>query len=167
MRGLRLREAGPQDADGIREFVCRLSPLTQHLRFFGAVSPPSSGLVRALCAAGGNSDILLVTDGAGDVVAHGMAVDDHGSHSSEIAVVVADRWQDNRIGTTLLGVLTDRAAQRGVPIMTMEVLPENRRMLGIIARRWPEAERERTSDSIIVRAAISKGAGHAPDRRAA
>ncbi len=167
MSGLRLREATPTDAGGIRDFVCRLSPLTQHLRFFGAVAPPSSGLVRALCGTGGDSDILLVTDGAGDVVAHAMAVDDQGSHCSEIAVVVADNWQDKGIGTTLLSTLADRMAGRGVPIMTMEVLPENRRMLGIIARRWPEAERERTSDSIIIRAAISKRTGYAAGRQAA
>ncbi len=167
MHGLRLREAVPRDADAIRDFVCRLSLRTQQLRFFAAVAPPSSGLVRALCGGNGNADILLVTDGAGDVVAHAMAVDDHGCGSSEIAVVVADKWQDNRIGTTLLGILTDRAAERGVPVMTMEVLPENRRMLGIIARRWPEAERERTADSIIVRAAISKRTGYAADRQAA
>jgi GNAT superfamily N-acetyltransferase len=161
-----LREASPKDADGIREFIGRLSPRTQYLRFFGAVAPPSSGLVAALCGANGNADILVVTDRAGNLVAHGMAVDDRSAPETEIAVVVADDWQDKKIGTTLLGMLADRAADRGVPVMIMEVLPENHRMLGIIRRRWPEAERERTSDSVILRAAISKGARRA-DRQAA
>lgn len=167
LHGLQLREAGLQDADSIREFVCRLSPRSQYLRFFGAVAPPTPGLVRALCGGSGNADILVITDGAGDLVAHGMAVDDQSAPETEIALVVADAWQDKKIGTTLLGILANRAADRGVPILKMEVLPENHRMLGIIARRWPHASRERTSDSVIVRAAISEGVRHAPERLAA
>lgn len=168
--GWQVRAADPQDAGPIREFVCRLSPHTQYLRFFAAVAPPSSSLVRALCGSNGRADVLLVTDGAGDVIGHGMAVDDctdRGSVSTEIGLVVADSWQNRGLGTTLLGVLARRAADRGVPTMVMEVLPDNQRMLGIISRRWPDAPRERTADSIIVRAAISDGVMRAADRLAA
>jgi hypothetical protein len=40
----------------------------------------------------------------------------------------------------------------------LEVLPDNRVMLGIIRRRWPEAAGERTPDAIVFRPAI-RGAG--------
>jgi GNAT superfamily N-acetyltransferase len=166
--GWRFREPGPQDTERIRAFICDLSPRTQYLRFFAAVAPPSSSLVRAL--SGGAGDILLVTDEADHVIAHGMAVDDRtdrGALSTEIGLVVADCWQGQGLGTTLLAVLARRAADRGVPTMVMEVLPDNERMLGIIGRRWPDAPRERTADSIIVRAAITEGVMHAADRPAA
>jgi GNAT superfamily N-acetyltransferase len=166
----RLREAGPQDAGQIRDFVCGLSVRNQYLRFFAPVAPPSSSLLRALSGGNGGADILVVTDDRGKVVGHGMAVDGaeyHGAPTTEIGLVVADSWQGRGLGTTLLRTLARRASDRGVRTLVMEVLPENRRMLGIIGRRWPQAERERTSDSIIVRAAISKGAMRAADRSAA
>lgn len=158
-----LREAGPQDAELIRDFVCRLSLRSQYLRFFAPVAPPSSRLLRALC--GGSADILVVTDSRGEVVAHGMAAGE-GRDSTEIGLVVADDWQGRGLGTTLLRALVRRAADRGVRTLVVEVLPENRRMLGIISRRWPDAQRERTSDSIIFRAEITRGAVRA-DRSAA
>jgi GNAT superfamily N-acetyltransferase len=177
--GWQVSEAGPDDAERIREFICRLSPRTQYLRFFTAVAPPSSSLLRALCrgrgsadgASGpGRADILLITDSAGQVIGHGMAVDDHtcrDAPSTEIGLVITDAWQGQGLGTTLLAFLARRAVDRGVPTLVMEILPDNERMLGIIGRRWPAAPRERTSDSIIVRAPITKGVTRAADRTAA
>ncbi len=141
----------------IRDFVCALSPRSQYLRFFAAVAPPSSGLLRALCGAGG-ADVLLVTDRRGGVIAHGMAADavtGTGLESS-IGLVVADAWQRRGIGTQVLRTLADRAGHRGVGSLTLEVLPDNRVMLGIIRRRWPDAPAERTPDAVVFRPAIRR-----------
>jgi GNAT superfamily N-acetyltransferase len=155
-----LRQAKPDDVTGIREFVCALSPRSQYLRFFAAVAPPSSGLLRGLCGTDG-ADVLLVTDRGGAVIGHGMAADastvhaaaDYGLESS-IGLVVADDWQRRGIGTRLLDALVGRACRRGVTHLVLEVLPDNRVMLGIIRRRWPEAPAERTLDAIVFRPAI-------------
>jgi acetyltransferase len=150
-----LRETRPADVAGIREFVCRLSPRSQYLRFFAAVAPPSTGLLRALCGTGG-ADVLLVTDRHGAVVGHGMAADETAGdgRESSIGLVVADSWQRRGIGTQLLDALVSRAARRGVGNLVLEVLPDNRVMLGIIRRRWPDAPAERTPDAIVFRPAI-------------
>ena len=154
-----LRQATPDDLTGIREFVCALSPRSQYLRFFAAVAPPSTGLLRALCGTGG-ADVLLVTDHGGAVIGHGMAADatvgdtasGHGLESS-IGLVVADAWQRRGIGSQLLDALAGRARSRGVTRLVLEVLPDNTVMLGIIRRRWPEAPAERTLDAIVFRPA--------------
>jgi ribosomal protein S18 acetylase RimI-like enzyme len=154
-----LRRASPDDLAGIREFVCALSPRSQYLRFFAAVAPPSTGLLRALC--GNGADVLLVTDAGGAVIGHGMAADAtagdaatrHGLESS-IGLVVADAWQRRGLGTQLLDALVGRARQRGVTRLVLEVLPDNPVMLGIIRRRWPEAPAERTLDAIVFRPSI-------------
>jgi acetyltransferase len=154
-----LRQARPDDVTSIRDFVCALTPRSQYLRFFAAVAPPSSYLLRALCGTDG-ADVLLVTDSGGAVIAHGMAADastDRGLESS-IGLVVADDWQRRGVGTQLLTALVGRAARRGVRDLVLEVLPENRVMLGIIRRRWPEAPAERTPDAIVLRPVI-RGAG--------
>lgn len=167
--GWQLRTASPRDAGLIREFVCALSVRSQRLRFFAVAAPPSSSLVKALCGGNGGADIIVAADSSGHLIGHGMAVDGwhRGAPTTEIGLVVADSWQGRGVGTTLLRTLAGRAADRGVGTLVMEVMPENQRMLGIIGRRWPDAERERTPDSIIVRAAIINRAMHAADRPAA
>jgi ribosomal protein S18 acetylase RimI-like enzyme len=147
-----IRNAGRDDSARIRDFVSALSVRTQYFRFFTAVSPLSPGLLRALTGAGGSADILIITDDSGAVVGHGMAAG-AGDSTVDIGLVVADRWQGQGLGTTLLGLLTERAAGRGVDAVVLEVLPDNRRMLGIIEKRWPQARRERTPDSIRITAA--------------
>jgi ribosomal protein S18 acetylase RimI-like enzyme len=152
-----VRPAGGDDAEAIRAFVTGLSVRTQYFRFFTAVSPPSRGLLRALTAENARADILLVTDECGTVIGHGMAVDGCGDRSgtSDIGLVVADGWQGLGLGTVLLRLLVARAAARGVRALLLEVLPDNSRMLGIIDRHWPAAERKRALDALEVTARIA------------
>jgi ribosomal protein S18 acetylase RimI-like enzyme len=145
-----------EDAARISDFVCGLSPEARYLRFFASVAPPSTGLLRALSGAAG-ADVLLVTDGAGAVIAHGMAADAAPGEwrASNIGLVVTDCWQQQGLGGMLLSTLVARAARRGVRSLVLDVLPDNRRMLGIISRRWPDAPWERTPDAITIRPAIT------------
>jgi GNAT superfamily N-acetyltransferase len=162
-----VRGAGPGDADAVCQFICDLSSDSRYLRFFASVAPPSSALLTALCGSTG-ADILVVTDPGGRVIAHGMAADDpvpgSGAVASNIGLVVADQWQERGLGTLLLGALVARAARRGVRSLVLDILAENHRMLGIIARRWPDAPREHTPDAIVVRPVITpaQAAGGAP-----
>jgi GNAT superfamily N-acetyltransferase len=162
-----IRAAGPVDADRIRDFVCGLSPRSQYFRFFASVAPPSTGLLRALCGATGSADILLLTDSCGNVIGHAMAADGaaaqahaadgrpmDGRLEANIGLVIADDWQRCGLGTTLLSMLVSRAARRGVEVLVLDVLPDNARMRGIIARRWPDAPAERTRDALIFRPPI-------------
>jgi acetyltransferase len=154
---LLLRQARQEDdAVRISDFVCGLSPDARYFRFFASVAPPSSGLLRALYG-GTGADILLVTDEAGAVIAHGMAADTKAGDglASNIGLVVTDRWQQQGLGGLLLSTLVGRAARRGVRSLVLDVLPDNGRMLGIINRRWPDAPREQTSDAITIRPAIT------------
>jgi GNAT superfamily N-acetyltransferase len=157
-----IRAAGPADADRIRDFVCRLSPRSQYFRFFASVAPPSTGLLRALCGITGSADILLLTDSRGNIIGHGMAADTRAAETratggrveANIGLVIADEWQHRGLGTTLLGMLVSRAARRGADALVLDVLPDNARMRGIIARRWPDAPTERTRDAIVIRPPI-------------
>jgi GNAT superfamily N-acetyltransferase len=172
-----IRAAGPADADRIRDFVCGLSARSQYFRFFASVAPPSTGLLRALCGATGSADILLLTDNCGNVIGHAMAADAPAAQAgaaqaraaqarasdarptdsrleANIGLVIADDWQHCGLGTMLLSMLVSRAARRGVEALVLDVLPDNARMRGIIARRWPDAPTERTRDALIFRPPI-------------
>jgi ribosomal protein S18 acetylase RimI-like enzyme len=154
------RQARPDDRTSIAEFVSALSPHSQYLRFFTYVAPPSSGLLRALTDAG-RADVLLATDSLGNVIGHGMAADVAAEQrlESNIGLVVADAWQRRGVGTQLLQALVARASQRGVSSLQLEVLASNRVMIGIIARRWPDARGERTPDAEVFRPAITRADG--------
>jgi GNAT superfamily N-acetyltransferase len=145
-----IREGREDDAKRVSEFVCALSPQSRYLRFFASVAPPSTGLLRVLCG-GTGADILVVTDPDGAMVAHAMAADTAvpGGLASNIGLVVADPWQQQGLGTLLLSTLVGRASRRGVGSLVLDVLPANNRMLGIIARRWPDAPQQRTHDAIV------------------
>jgi GNAT superfamily N-acetyltransferase len=73
---------------------------------------------------------------------------------ANIGLVIADDWQHCGLGTMLLSMLVSRAARRGVEALVLDVLPDNARMRGIIARRWPDAPTERTRDALIFRPPI-------------
>jgi len=159
---VQIRRAGPADADVIRDFVIGLSPRSQYFRFFASVSPPSTGLLRALCGATGTADVLIVTDSSGAMIGHGMAADARtaaGCLEANIGLVIGDDWQGRGLGSTLLRMLVSRAAARGVQRLVLDVLPENDRMRRIIRRRWPDATVERTRDALVFRPLVTTHAG--------
>jgi acetyltransferase len=147
--------ASVADSRRISDFIAGLSVRTQFLRFFASVAPPSAGLLRALTGTDGRADVLVATDQSGAVVAHGMAADRttaDGARISDLGLVVADQWQQRGVGSAVLGMLADRARDRGAAELVMDVLPGNDRMLGIISRRWPDARRELGPYSLTIRA---------------
>jgi L-amino acid N-acyltransferase YncA len=149
-----IRAAGPQDCAAIADFIGGLSPRTRFLRFFASVGP-SSSLLRGLCGAGGRAYVLVATDRGGAIVGHAMAVDAtaaDGARTTDVGLVVADRWQRRGVGSALLAALIAGAAARGVGALIMDVLPENASMLAIIGRHWPEARRRSGPDFITFRA---------------
>jgi GNAT superfamily N-acetyltransferase len=147
------RPAAVTDCEAIRAFVAGLSPRTRLLRFFTPASPPASAVLRAMCGAGGATDVLVAAHGT-RIVAHAMAADSvgpGGCREADVGLVVADDWQGRGVGSEILGRLVARAAARGVHVLAMDVLPENGRMLAMISRRWPGAAYEFGSGSVSAR----------------
>ena len=162
--GFVLTAGTPADAERVREFVTGLSLRSQFFRFFASVATPSSSLLRSLTGTDGRADVLIAMDASGNLVGHGMVVDrtsGDGRQVSDIGVVVADSWQGRGVGSALMRALAQRAAGRGSAELVMDVLPENARMLGMIERRWPDARRTRSRDSVTIRASLVDATGTA------
>jgi GNAT superfamily N-acetyltransferase len=168
------RSATAADCEAIGWFVAGLSLRTRFLRFFTPASPLSSAVLRAMCGTGRGTDVLVATHD-GVIIGHAMAVDSvspDGCRVTDIGVVIADRWQSRGVGSIIMGRLVARAAARGVSVLVMDVLPENRPMLAMISRRWAGAQYEFGADSVTVRVYLSdapaaKGPGRAAAPRAA
>jgi predicted N-acetyltransferase YhbS len=154
---VQIRAAAAADCEGIRSFVAALSLRARFLRFFTAASEPSSAVLRRMCGAAPTSDVLVATED-GAIVGHAMAVDlvaPDGSATTDLGLVVADRWQNRGVGSEMFRRLTERAAARGVRAAVMDVLPENRQMLSIIDRYWGHAGYEFSAGSVIVRVPLA------------
>jgi len=150
-----IRSAEAADFAAVALFAAGLSAQSRFLRFFSAAAP-SSSVLRAMCGAGRTTDVLVAADGRA-VIGHAMAADSvepGGCIASDIGLVVADRWQRRGVGSALLGCLTARAATRGVSVLLMDVLPENREMLAVISRAWPDARRQFGPDAVSIRASL-------------
>jgi GNAT superfamily N-acetyltransferase len=168
------RSATMADCEAIGWFVAGLSLRTRFLRFFTPASPLSSAVLRAMCGAGRTADVLVATHD-GVIIGHAMAVDSvspDGCRVTDIGVVIADHWQSRGVGSMIMGRLVAQAAARGVSVLVMDVLPENRPMLAMISRRWADAQYEFGADSVTVRVYLSgapaaKGTGRAAAPQAA
>jgi GNAT superfamily N-acetyltransferase len=167
-RALWIRSVGDDDCEAIRSFVAGLSARSRYLRFFTTASPPSSSVLRGLCGAGRTTDALVAVAG-GAVIGHAMAADGAGpgpGRIADIGLVVDDRWQGRGVGSALVRRLATRAAARGVSVLVMDVLPENRRMLAVISRTWPDAAFEFAPDAVTVRVRLPREArGRRESRR--
>ncbi len=82
------------------------------------------------------------------------SIEPGGGTAADIGLVVADRWQRQGVGSALLRCLTARAAARGVSVLVMDVLPENKDMLTVISRAWPDARREFSEDAVRIRVSM-------------
>jgi GNAT superfamily N-acetyltransferase len=168
------RTVAAADCDAMLTFLTGLSLRTRFLRFFSPAVPPSSAVQRGMCGGGLTTDALIAMDD-GAIVGHGMAADSlspEGCLVSDIGVVVADRWQNHGIGSQILDRLVARATARGVNVLVMDVLPENKQMLAMISRRWADAGYRFGGDSVTARAYLAgapgaKGACGGADLRAA
>ena len=163
MQGTQIRPVRPGDEERIRRFLAGLSLHTQTLRFFTGVSRPAPALLRALLTVDERRDALVAVTSAGEIIGHAMSFKGGGT-DVEIAVVVADQWQGQGIGPKLVDTLLLRAFVRGARTVGMDVMGENRRVLRLVRRLWPDAEMTVSSGSVAVTAMIDQAGLFAEQR---
>ncbi|MER5645020.1 GNAT family N-acetyltransferase [Streptosporangium sp. NPDC002524] len=148
-----IRPARPDDdEEAIRRFLGGLSPRTQALRFFAGMGRPSASFVRTLLAVDERRDALLAVHG-NLLVGHAMSY--RGEETDvEIAVVVGDEWQGMGLGSRLVRALMRRAEVRGARTVGMDVLGDNRTVLAMVRRAWPEATMRVSSGTVEVTATV-------------
>jgi GNAT superfamily N-acetyltransferase len=131
-----LRIVNESDGDSIQAFVRGLSVKSRYRRYFYPVHElPPEQLERALNADPAREVTLLATaEEKGKEIVIGMAqYVVTGESRGEFAVVVADAWQGNGIGKSLLYALTWLARSAGIVWLDGDVLIENAPMRGMLA----------------------------------
>jgi ribosomal protein S18 acetylase RimI-like enzyme len=142
-----IRPARTADLTALGDFFAGLPVQTRYLRFFSPITP-GAALLTLLCGGDGTTDAVLATrDGV--IIGHGMAADRDGpggATTTDIGIVVADVWQGQGVGSTLMRALMAGAQVRGVTSVTMDVMHGNTRALAMVKRHWPTARSRRSRD---------------------
>lgn len=126
----------PDDEGLIRRFYYRLSLDTIYRRFLSPVVPPADNIVTRLM----NVDhcrrealIALDHDGIAGVARYAP----FGEDGFEVAIVVADAWQRQGLGSMLMRRLGHIARGRGIKKFHATIQAENRRAVRFLQRISP------------------------------
>ena len=144
---IHLRPIRLDDAPGLVSLFDRLSRHTAYQRFFSVLKRLPPAYAKVFANVDYRQRLAIVAELVGpagpELIGVGRYEPAHtpdgtpaGVPSSvEVAFVVQDAWQGRGLGTILLDAVLRAAAARGVRQFRAFVLADNRRMLGLLARR--------------------------------
>jgi acetyltransferase len=147
-----IRAIAPADRDMEAEFVRSLSAQSRYYRFHSALRELTPEMLDRFVTVSYPDNMALIATVSGEsgetqIGVARYAVNTPGARQAEVAVVVADEWQGYGIGTALLLELRDLAISGGIDRLTMTVLSQNRRMMGL-ARQLGFAIDEASDDFV-------------------
>lgn len=137
------------DGEAMTRLFYRLSAESVYRRFFSPISKPDQ--LRAAVARLDHHDreAVAAVEG-GEVVGVAQYSRAPGSRHAELAVVVADEWQRQGLGTRLVAALAERALAEGIDAFAVDIQGDNFGALRLFKRVAPR-----------VRLAFSAGIGEA------
>jgi acyl-CoA synthetase (NDP forming)/RimJ/RimL family protein N-acetyltransferase len=125
-----LRPIAPADAEALQAFHLRQSPESTYLRFFAPMPRLSDADAHRFTHVDHVDRVALVATVADEIIGVGR-YDRTAPRTAEVAFNVADAHQGRGLGSVLLEHLAAAARENGVHRFVAEVLPQNRRMLGV------------------------------------
>ena len=129
----------PSDGASLRRFFYRLSPETLYRRFHSPITRPEQAHPQFLLDVDHHDREAVVAVVDGEIVGVARYVRRRGADGAELAVVVADDWQRQGIATRMLTALEALAADAGVRRFTMTMQADNRPVLRLVGRMYPDA----------------------------
>jgi RimJ/RimL family protein N-acetyltransferase len=131
-----------QDADAFRRLFFTLSDTTRYLYFSGGVPSNDTWAERfvALGHANDRDSYVLVAEVENDLVgfARFSRSPQADPETVDVGILLTDAWQSRGLGTQMLCKLAEEARQREIRVFTAVVLWENRRMLRLAHRLFPD-----------------------------
>ncbi|WP_242454054.1 GNAT family N-acetyltransferase [Bailinhaonella thermotolerans] len=142
-----LRPITPGDADRLRAFYSRLSDESIYFRFFGPRPRLSDREVERFTNVDYTDRVALIATIGEEMVAV-VRYDRLGPEEAEVAFLVEDAHQGRGLASVLLEHIAAAARERGVKGFAAEVLPANRRMIGVFRQAGYTAE-SRFADGVV------------------
>jgi acetyltransferase len=133
-----LRPSKASDIGMLVEFYRSLSPNTRYLRFlsYNHECPVRLLIEKYKRIDYANIFALLAITAAGSarIIGDSCYVIDPSSDSAEIAIVVADDWQNRGLGTHMLLLMLEAVIKGGIKRITGEIDPHNTRIIHIMRK---------------------------------
>jgi RimJ/RimL family protein N-acetyltransferase len=127
----------PSDGEALRRLFYRLSPETIYRRFHSPVVRPEQAHPERLLDVDHYDREAVVAVVDGEIVGVARYFRRPGAGSAELAIVVADDWQRQGLGTRMVGGLAELARAAGVDCFTATIQPDNRPALALLRRFHP------------------------------
>ncbi|MDP5225845.1 MULTISPECIES: GNAT family N-acetyltransferase [Arthrobacter] len=145
-----IRPIAPSDAEAVQAFHQAQSQASVYLRFFSYKAKLTGRELKRFTEVDHRDRVALVITIAGEIV--GIARYDRLEDPSEaeVAFNISDRHQGRGLGSILLEHLAAAALENGIRRFSAEVLPENRKMLGVFADAGYEVKRQFESGVVLV-----------------
>ncbi|MBD8045027.1 GNAT family N-acetyltransferase [Arthrobacter sp. Sa2BUA2] len=136
-----LRPVSPADAEALQAFHMRQSQSSIYLRFFTYKAKLSGRELKRFTHVDYRNRVAFVITIGSEIVGIGRydRLDD--PSEAEVAFNISDEHQGRGIGSILLEHLAAAARENGISRFSAEVLPENRKMLGVFADAGYEVRR--------------------------
>lgn len=131
-----LARLGPSDREAVTRLFYRLSPESIYRRFFSPVSRPDQFSASMLRVDRREREAVAAVEG-GEVIGVAQYSRVPGAPEADMAIVVADAWQRQGIGTRLVAALADRAAANGVNTFSVDIQGDNFGALRLLKRVAP------------------------------
>lgn len=136
------------DSEIEADFVRKLSPESKHFRFLGGIKELSPQRVKELCEVDGHHSMAFIAtiedNGQVTEIGVGRYTANSKEDTREMAVTVADEWQNKGLGKQLVDQLIGFAKGHGIKQLYSVDLADNTAMrelakdLGMTAKRDPE-----------------------------
>jgi len=148
-----VRPIQPEDRAELAAGMERLSPESRYRRFFTPTSELSAAQLTYLTEVDHHDHEALVA--LEPDTGHGIGVarfvrSPRDRELAEVAVAVADSWQNRGVATALLERLTKRAREEGVRRFSAEILADNRPMLELIEELGQVTTKQRDHGTVEV-----------------
>jgi acetyltransferase len=128
-----IRPIRPEDESIESEFIRALSPETSRFRFFQVIKDLTHEALVRFCNIDYDREMAFIaeTHEGERRVEIGVArlILEPGNTRGEMAVVIADRYQQEGLGKKLVDMLIDFAKEKGVESIYGIIVPENLRMI--------------------------------------
>ena len=133
---LALARLEPGDEPLVSRLFARLSQESLYRRFFSPVQS-ADRFANALLRVDGMERAAVAAIAAGEVVAVAQYSRRPGAVAADMAIVVADAWQGQGIGTRLIAALADGAAAHGIQAFSVDVQGDNLGAMRLLQRVAP------------------------------
>ena len=133
-----LRPIRPEDAEIEREFIRNLPDESKYFRFLQNLKGLSLEMLVRFTQIDYDREMALIAvceeEGRQVEIGVGRYVTAPDGEDCEFAIVIADQWHRQGIGTRLMRALINIAKTRGLKTMKGEVLSNNMKMLGLMKK---------------------------------